>query len=131
MLFTDTLLKYDSATGRIIMSVTYGTSPKMEKAEVIFQSSAQQWTLIINLEQYIDHAEETQVMFTEVARPGASIVDVIPFCELALCIILSLGWHEFDKHASKTYSGVHSVFHIPCSGQEGESYDSQDGLPSF
>ncbi|KAI0812779.1 cytochrome P450, partial [Irpex lacteus] len=48
------------ATGRIIMSVTYGTSPRMSKAE------------------YIDQAEETQVMFTEIARPGASIVDVIP-----------------------------------------------------
>ncbi|KAI0087992.1 cytochrome P450 [Irpex rosettiformis] len=47
------------ATGRIIMSVT------------ILKWDA----------QYIDQAEATQVVFTEVARPGASIIDIIPFCE--------------------------------------------------
>ncbi|KAI0086795.1 cytochrome P450 [Irpex rosettiformis] len=48
------------ATGRIVMSVTYGISPKVAE------------------EDYIAHAEDTMMMISDVAAPGASIVDIIP-----------------------------------------------------
>ncbi|KAF7293082.1 Cytochrome P450 [Mycena indigotica] len=48
------------ATGRIIMSVTYGISPQLAE------------------EDYIRHAEDTLMLLTETLVPGAYLVDAIP-----------------------------------------------------
>ncbi|KAF7293084.1 Cytochrome P450 [Mycena indigotica] len=48
------------ATGRIVMSVTYGISPQLAE------------------EDYIQHAEDTMEVITDTTMPGAYLVDAIP-----------------------------------------------------